>query len=87
MRFSRPSREETENLAGERCILRFAPSTENGLPLIWARPRFCEDTFSRLNKEETEKVAGEHINNAKLYEFDKGLNTSLLKEITFVVVY
>ena len=28
---------------GERFLLRFAPSTENGLPLIWARPRFCED--------------------------------------------
>ena len=45
-------------------MLRFAPSTENGLPLIWARPRFCEDTFSRLNKEESKKVAGEHVDNA-----------------------
>ena len=71
------SSEEIENLAGERLLLRFAPSTENGLPLIWARPRFCEDTFSRLNKEETENLAGENIDNAKLYEFYKGLNVVL----------
>ena len=43
---------------GERILLRFAPSTENGLPLIWARPRFCEDNISRLNKEELEILAG-----------------------------
>ena len=55
------SSEETENLAGERFLLRFAPSTENGLPLIWARPRFCEDTFSRPNREEAENLAGERI--------------------------
>ena len=34
---------------GERFLLRFAPSTENGLPLIWARPRFCEDNIGRDN--------------------------------------
>ena len=42
-------------------MLRFAPSTENGLPLIWARPRFCEVRFSRLNREEIENLAGERI--------------------------
>ena len=52
---------------GERLLLRFAPSTENGLPLIWARPRFCEDTFSRLNKEETEKVAGERCMRGEIF--------------------
>ena len=52
---------------GERFLLRFAPSTENGLPLIWARPRFCEDTFSRLNKEETEKVAGERCMRGEIF--------------------
>ena len=64
-------------------MLRFAPSTENGLPLIWARPRFCEDTFFRLNKEETKKVAGEHIANAKLYEFYKGLKLNIPDPIVF----
>ena len=34
---------------GERFLLRFAPSTENGLPLIWARPRFCEDNKGYRN--------------------------------------
>ena len=61
-------------------MLRFAPSTENGLPLIWARPRFCEDTFSRLNREETKKVAGEHADNAKPYEIVKA---SELCEVRF----
>ena len=66
-------------------MLRFAPSTENGLPLIWARPRFCEDTFFRLNKEESKKVAGEHVNNAKLYEFVKGFSIQIII-ITAVVI-
>ena len=68
-------------------MLRFASSTENGLPLIWARPRFCEDTFFRLNREETKKVAGEHADNAKLYEFDKGLNCFFTFNAITVVVY
>ena len=43
---------------GERILLRFAPSTENGLPLIWARPRFCEDNISRPSRKDIEILAG-----------------------------
>ena len=43
---------------GERFLLCFAPSTENGLPLIWARPRFCEDNISRPSRKDIEILAG-----------------------------
>ena len=43
---------------GERFLLRFAPSTENGFPLIWARPRFCEDNISRPSRKDIEILAG-----------------------------
>ena len=41
-------------IQGEHLLLRSAPSIENGLPLTWARPRFCDASIFRPNREEAE---------------------------------
>ena len=56
---------------GELFLLHFAPSTENGLPLIWARPRFCEDNISRPSRKDIEIIGWikrDNITNLPVFE-------------------
>ena len=57
---------------GSVFLLHSASSIENGLPLIWARPRFCDASISLPNREETEMSSWIKFENKKLIRIKKG---------------